>query len=599
MDVPIRKQAPKGNNFSRPKKRGGFVMRSVRLRLEQSRQSDTDAGGAEKSSGASEKIVEQGGQSSNASNTAETERDVLMRKFSRTGLSSSPSLPRRGPRRGQNTTAARGKNEVPSKVFHENLGMATPKSSSVRSGSRNESARRKMDEPRGMDRLEKLVRMESLFRSDTAQAGGKRIGAITRDTIMDDDSWQRLKQEVGKIGKEKAEPLDGAQAKEHECHENQEMGDENSRKDEDATFNPGGKKKRKRKADPAKVQSVKTKISVRERLRQAIGNIHSTLSAELEDHPQPSRYRQDVHHDPRTLQEQRLQELEALLMDASQRLRELKGYQTSEGHGSSMPGLSSDVPPKQTRNMDMPNSDPHETALENLAVHTETPLSGVSSPRRYLSRDPSRPLPHTTEQAIPAELFGPRKSLSRSRPSKEREPDQESHQTSHLEDILFHTPERNQLKDEPSSPKKSLESPMPDVHRKTQTPLLNELFPELAHGSQRVQQPAHEEHEVPKLSLDFQTQNVERRPNLIARNDWTNKRMQEMYVNDIVVIHLHGLSSNLSEEDIKRLVPQASKDIEGWSDPDFIKGSPNNHPLRSSNSHSQGMQLSLSATTTH
>ncbi|KAK0663651.1 hypothetical protein DIS24_g1013 [Lasiodiplodia hormozganensis] len=47
--------------------------------------------------------------------------------------------------------------------------------------------------------------------------------------------------------------------------------------------------------------------------------------------------------------------------------------------------------------------------------------------------------------------------------------------------------------------------------------------------------------------------------------------MQEMYVNDIVVIHLHGLSSNLSEEDIKRLVPQASKDIEGWSDPDFIK----------------------------
>ncbi|KAF4546667.1 uncharacterized protein LTHEOB_3975 [Lasiodiplodia theobromae] len=251
----------KGNTLRGRKKTGRFVMRSVWLRLEQSSQADTDAGGAEKSSGASEEIAEQGGQSSNASNTAETERDALMRKFSRTGLFSSPSLPRRGPRRGKNTTAARGKNAVPSKVFYGKVGMDTPKSSSVRSGSRKESARRKMDEPRVMDRLEKLVRMESLFRSDAAQAGGMRIGAITRDTIMDDDSWQRLKQEVGKIAQEKAEPLDGAQAKEHECHENQEMGDENSRKDEDATFNPGGKKKRKSKADPARVQSMETKIS--------------------------------------------------------------------------------------------------------------------------------------------------------------------------------------------------------------------------------------------------------------------------------------------------------------------------------------------------
>ncbi|GME23380.1 hypothetical protein GTA08_BOTSDO05167 [Neofusicoccum parvum] len=47
--------------------------------------------------------------------------------------------------------------------------------------------------------------------------------------------------------------------------------------------------------------------------------------------------------------------------------------------------------------------------------------------------------------------------------------------------------------------------------------------------------------------------------------------MQKDYQNEVVVAQLSGVSKNLSEEDIKRLVPTSSKYIEGWSDPDFIK----------------------------
>ncbi|EKG20790.1 hypothetical protein MPH_01957, partial [Macrophomina phaseolina MS6] len=120
-----------------------------------------------------------------------------------------------------------------------------------------------------------------------------------------------------------------------------------------------------------------------------------------------------------------------------------------------------------------------------------------------------------------------------------------------------------------------------NTKHKQSASLLGELFPELAERSQDQRAPQ-DEREVPKLSLDFQDQKIERRPQYLQRKEFIDRQMQAKYLNELVVIKLSGVSKYLSEEDIKRLVPSSSKYIEGWTDPDFIKGKQGLPTIRSS-----------------
>ncbi|OJD33088.1 uncharacterized protein BKCO1_330001 [Diplodia corticola] len=452
-------------------------------------------------------------------------------------------------------------------------------------------------------RLERLAQMVSPVRLVGGRAGGLRVGAITRDTIMDDATWQRLKQEVAQIGQEKPT---AAEEVEVEVHEGlgEEQPDEKQNLEEKDLEEKDPEEKDPEEKDPEEkdpeeaeatvtyrpLQDLKARkpdpISVRERLRDAIGRMHSSLSAQIEDHPQPSRYRQNVEPATRSLHEQRLDELESLLVQASRRLNELKGYKPS---GDDASPIISNVSPKTTRNRDIYEQDqtwkenpdsPVRAGVDGL-VDTGKHPEDVAHPRRFLSRNPNRPLPHMTGTAIPAELYGPRKSPTSGVPNQQEGSDQEDGQSSLVEEVLGNVPEEHSAgntdkfakpsRDHTGSLVDEILKPTVTENQKQQAPLLSELFPELAHDSQNVQQPAPQERQVPKLSLDLQVQNFERRPELVERDEWTNKRMQALYVKDLVVVQLSGLSKNLAEADIRRLVPQSSKYIEGWSDPDFIK----------------------------
>ncbi|KAL0265335.1 hypothetical protein SLS55_001300 [Diplodia seriata] len=472
-----------------------------------------------------------------------------------------------------------------------------------------------------LSRLQRLAQMTSPVPDAAERVGGPRIGAITRDTIMDDETWQRLKQDVSQIGREKTDVVEEVkvEADQHvgdgKLDEGTEPLEKKDRRVSYRPLDPRGLPKpaeedrrvsyrplarwKKEKPDPT---------SVRERLRDAIGRVQSTISAELEDHSQPSRYRRNVQPVTKSLHEQRLDELEALLVEASRRLTELKGYKPSDVDTSPTLGLSSNVPSEPTGKTS-PGQD--QTRKENLqeeaTAETGKHTGDVAQPRRYLSRDPSRPLPHMTEQAIPSELYGLRESVSSGQPyprveSKQKgrlssltedilgdgpkeHPEQKGRLSSLTEDILGNGPKEHPPESSTGNAEESAEpsgnqteslidevlTPTMTAHQKQQAPLYIELFPELAQGSPKAQPTPYQERPVPKLSLDLQTQNSERRSRLVGRKEWTTKRMQELYVKDIVVVQLSGLSRHLSETDIRRLVPQSSKYIEGWSDPDFIK----------------------------
>lgn len=417
------------------------------------------------------------------------------------------------------------------------------------------------------------------------EANSIRTGVITKDRILDDATWQRLKHGLSAMAEEPS-TSQAAEEGESMASADREMEVERMTPADVKVKSEEGRGRHDSRENEAFIRFVKSPefvepesepkpdpITVRQRLQDAIGNIRSSVVSNLEDDARPSRYRQDTPAAPKSsLREQRLEELEELLVHAMRRLRELQGYGPQDGLdlGESFPASREGATPVRGR-----GSSAFATAEVDAAA---APSRDSNQPIRYLSRDPSRPLPHTAEQAIPRAMRGTSKDVARPR-SHGDEAKRVDGQGSLWDkvfgeakaDIVSSNASREQQgrPNEPSERKPHAKNPN---HTQSGS-LLDQLFPELDGNRQETQHAPQEEREVPKLSLDIQAQSAERRPQgLISRKDWVNKKMQRSFTNQIVVVQLSAVSKNLSDEDIKRLVPSSSAHIEGWSDPDFIKG---------------------------
>lgn len=445
------------------------------------------------------------------------------------------------------------------------------------------------ESPREMDRLQRLARIGSTLNISIERPDGTRIGAITEDTLRDESTWKRLKQDLTEVVEGDSASATWRKVS-NEPDYSRERTPGNRKRWNNEAQEP---KSRTETPEPKSREPRPDPVSVRDRLRAAIGNISSSLSTELEDHTEPSRYRQDVPRTRRPIHDQRLDELEALLVQASRRLRDLKGHDTQE-----RPDLDwefafdewSDVSSKRRNNLrrgewregitPVRGGKSKAQATGELDNRDDREFMNLDSapPMRYLSRDPSRPLPHTTGRAIPPDLFGPRANMSPNHETSSLESRQSLDVDEETSESAVEPQERSRKSEEPNA------TESPDLFEKflAERPkpppsLLNELFPEFTDENQETSCKTQEEREVPKLSLDFHQQKPERRPAFLERKEFINRKMQAKYLNELVVIKLSGLSKHLNEEDIKRLVPSSSKHIEGWSDLDFIKGKQNLH----------------------
>lgn len=443
------------------------------------------------------------------------------------------------------------------------------------------------ESPREMDRLQRLARIGSSLNISIERPDGTRIGAITENTLRDESTWKRLKQDLTEVVEGDSASATWRKVSNEPDYSRERTPGNRKRWDNEAQE----PKSRTETPEPKWREPRPDPVSVRDRLRAAIGNISSSLSAELEDHTEPSRYRQDVPRTRRSIHDQRLDELEALLVQASRRLRELKGHDMQE-----RPDLDwefafdewSDVSSKRRNNLrrgewregitPVRGGKSKAQATVELDNRDDREFMNLDSapPMRYLSRDPSRPLPHTTGRAIPPDLFGPRANMSPNRETSSLKSRQSLDVDEETSESAVEPRERSRKSEEPNS------TESPDLFEKflAERPkpppsLLNELFPEFTDENQETSRKTQEEREVPKLSLDFHQQKPERRPAFLERKEFINRKMQAKYLNELVVIKLSGLSKHLNEEDIKRLVPSSSKHIEGWSDLDFIKGKQN------------------------
>ncbi|KAH7050327.1 hypothetical protein B0J12DRAFT_753890 [Macrophomina phaseolina] len=389
---------------------------------------------------------------------------------------------------------------------------------------------------REMDRLQRLARMGSSLEADISRSDGQRIGAITKDTISDDSTWKRMKKDLSEVAEADSSPVTWKRVKLrlNLQPEAQESGLEAQVREPEPKPDPfvceAGR--------PIPTKQISTG-------RQAFPKISATGAEGLG----AQEGAEDVD----------------MLADVSIKPRKSRPVEFREGV----------TPVKKGKD------EAYATAEIEGAEDTDYASPGVTRPIRYLSRDPSRPLPHTTGQAIPPDMFGLRTgpdpegitSQHGPRPGSQLDGEVPESQASQgnedtSEDAVH--PTNPSLVDEILSKRPNFSS---NTKHKQSASLLGELFPELAERSQDQRAPQ-DEREVPKLSLDFQDQKIERRPQYLQRKEFIDRQMQAKYLNELVVIKLSGVSKYLSEEDIKRLVPSSSKYIEGWTDPDFIKAFP-------------------------